>query len=182
MKKLPAKEDFLNDKVSEPLAVRLAGLYDIWDKRDPNAELFQHGLRADELTDFDWKIFLDVDQSEMLVRTRLAMGRCVSYAKTQENAGIINAYGFALSWEGIRFLACNHARFNSLLFTAGLKPEHEACLGFNWDGQNKHWRVSLYHAPGHEHLDLSKIAVKHGGGGHRGAAGMMLKELPFLLT
>src|SRR5580698_8504320 len=30
--KLPTKQDFIDRKVSEPLAVRLAGEYDIWDK------------------------------------------------------------------------------------------------------------------------------------------------------
>jgi hypothetical protein len=64
------------------------------------------------------------------------------------------------------------------LFTAGLKPEHDACLGFNWTGKN--WRASLYHAPGKEHHDLSLIAVKHGGGGHRGACGFVADKLPFL--
>ncbi len=43
---LPVDKDFFARLVSEPLAVRLAGEYDIWDKRDPRAELFQHGLRS----------------------------------------------------------------------------------------------------------------------------------------
>ena len=117
-----------------------------------------------------------------VVRELLEGGQAIQYTKNHENESIIQAYGFPLQWEGLTFLACNHARFNSLLFTAGLTQEHDACLGFNWDGKNRQWHVSLYHAPGREHHDLSAIAKKYGGGGHKGACGFTSKELPFSLS
>lgn len=177
---LPQKQDFIDRKVSEPLAVRLAGEYDIWDKRDPNAELFQHGLRSCDLDEAGaWSaLLMDGSSAEIYVQGLLDKGKALQYAKTQENSGIIKAFGFDVEFEGLKFLACNHARFNSQLFTAGVKPEHDALLGFNWSG--KDWRVSLYHAPGKEHNDLSQIAVKHGGGGHRGACGFRAEKLPFI--
>ena len=52
------KEDFVDRKVLEPLAVRLAGEYDIWDKRDERAEVFQFGLRSQELSDNMWELML----------------------------------------------------------------------------------------------------------------------------
>lgn len=198
----PTKENFVNREVAEPWAVRLAGEYDIWDKRDPDAELFQHGLRSRNI-DNDWPLMLSfgrtssIDEIEALIAIGhrdllnpdgternpiviglLENGRSIQYAKTKENESIIKASGFTAEIDGLKVLACNHARFNSHLFTAGLKPEHEACLGYNFTG--KHWRVSLYHAPGKEHHDLSKIAVAHGGGGHRGACGFTSKDLSFL--
>lgn len=176
MNGLPTKDDFLNDAVEEPEAVRLAGLYDIWDKRDPNAELFQHGLRSRFLEDRDWKAMFAGDP--IVVTNLLNAGMAVQYAKVTENASIIKGTGFTVVFEGLNFLACNTARYNSHLFTAGILPEHDALLGFNFNG--RHWKVSLYHAPGKEHHDLSLIAVKHGGGGHRGACGFEVDELPFL--
>jgi len=175
---LPSKQDFVDRTISEPMAVRLAGEYDIWDKRDPNAELFQHGLRSLELTEEKWKQLLNPDYSPFIVGELLKSGQSVQYAQTQQNASIITEMGFTFQWEGLTFLACNHARYNSHLFTAGLKPEHDACYGFKWTG--KTWSISLYHAPGKEHHDLSLIAVKHGGGGHRGACGFRTDKLPFL--
>lgn len=175
---MPTKEDFIDRKVSEPLAVRLAGEYDIWDKRDDRSELFQHGLRSRKLTDETWKRLLDPNDESLEVESLLMAGRALQYAKTEENASIINAIGFDLEFEGMCFLACNHARYNSFLFTAGLKEQHDACFGFKWDG--KQWQISLYHAPGHEHHDLSLIATKYGGGGHRGACGFRIDKLPFL--
>lgn len=186
---LPIKQDFIDRKVTEPLAVRLAGEYDIWDKRDPRAELFQHGLRSKELTEYDWKWLLTIADSYKMGEYELATvhntlnrllksGEVLQYAQTQQNESIIKAAGFTIQFEGLTFLACNHARYNSFLFTAGLTPEHDGCFGFAWrDGK---WNVSLYHAPGKEHHDLSLIAVKYGGGGHRGACGFRVDKLPFL--
>lgn len=171
----PAKEDYINWKVKEPLAVRLAGEYDVWDKRDPDAELFQHGLRSRELTDETWKRLLNPNGEALEVQSLLLGGKALQYARTHENESVIKEIGFTLKWEGLTFLACNAARYNSLLFTAGLQPEHDACFGFKWTG--KDWSVSLYHAPGKEHIDLSLIAVKYGGGGHRGACGFRASDL-----
>lgn len=176
---LPKKEHFVDRIVGEPWAVRLAGEYDIWDKRDPDAELFQHGLRSEELTQQIWDDLLDENTAMSATVVRLLnQGRALQYARTQENASIIKEIGFTIQWEGLTFLCCNAARYNSLLFTAGLLPEHDACFGFKWTG--KAWSVSLYHAPGKEHHDLSLIAVKHGGGGHRGACGFVTNKLPFM--
>lgn len=176
-KDLPLKDSFVARVVVEPLAVRLAGEYDIWDRRDPDAELFQHGLRSRDLDANTWERLLDVNDESLEIESLLLNGKAIQYAKTEENKGIITSYGFNVEWEGLVFLACNHARFNSQLFTAGAKPSHDALLGFNWTGE--HWRVSLYHAPGKEQHDLSLIAVKHGGGGHKGACGFTCKQLPW---
>lgn len=175
------KGDYVDCVVEEPFAVRLAGQYDVWDKRDPNAELFQHGLRSCDLTDLMWQGMLGENSflQEEIVNGLLEGGKVLQFAKDKENASIIKAYGFTVRWHHLTFLVVNHARFNSLLFTAGLKPEHDACLGFNWDGQKNHWRFSLYHAPGKEHHDLSEIAKIYGGGGHRGAAGFTSPTIPF---
>lgn len=177
-KSLPLKPDYVDRLVSEPLAVRLAGEYDIWDKRDPNAELFQHGLRTIDLDEARWWVWFFEHTNDNCVNDLCERGQALSFARTQENASIIKAMGFDLEWEGLKFLACNHARYNSHLFAAGLRPDHDACFGFKYSKGK--WEVSLYHAPGKEHHDLSQIAVKHGGGGHRGACGFQATKLPFI--
>ena len=177
----PTKQHFIDREVDEPEAVRLAGEYDIWDKRDPDAELFQHGLRAQELTEELWDDLLSSRGYSACptVSRLIELGTGLQYAKNHENKSIIKSAGFTIKWEGLTFLACNHARFNSFLFTAGLTAEHDACLGFAWKKDT--WTVSLYHAPGNEHNDLSIIAKKYGGGGHRGACGFVCKTLPFVM-
>ncbi len=173
-----SKQDFVDRKLEEPLAVQLAGEYDIWDKRNPDAELFQHALRAFDLEEAGaWPAMLLMgDGANGYVQNMLDKGKAIQYSKTKENESIIKAFGFTVQFEGFTLLACNAARYNSQLFKAGLKPEHDGMIGFNWDG--KGWRVSLYtDKPG---IDLSPVAIKYGGGGHAGACGFRCATLPFI--
>lgn len=176
---LPLKEEFVARKLSEPLAVRLAGEYDIWDKRDPDAETFQYGLRlSDEL---DWDILLGSEDSSYL-RALLNNGRIAQSYAQRNNASICKSNTWLMDWEGLKFLCVNTARFNSLLFAERDKPEtgHDALLGFCYNG--KVWTVSLYHANHRKDIDLSEIAKRYGGGGHKGACGFTASKLPFNLT
>jgi len=187
---LPDKQQFIDRKVTEPEAVRLAGEYDIWDKRDPRADVFQFGLRSEPLEEY-WPTLLDQDSDGRyrgfhIITRLLGNGELLQRYQNEQNASVIKDLGFTFQWEGLTWLACNHARYNSHLFTAGLRPEHDACFGFKFTGHCaagepcEDWSISLYHAPGKEQYDLSKIAVKHGGGGHRGACGFRTNKLPFL--
>lgn len=200
--KLPTKQDFIDRLVTEPWAVRLAGEYDIWDKRDPDAELFQHGLKSCDLSN-DWGMLLSLetktsfDEIESLIMvghrdilrpdgTRknptvvglLDSAKVIQYVREQEYRAVITEQGFDMEFEGLKFLACcsHELDIRSHLFAAGIQPHHDALFGFTYTG--KDWRVSLYHAPGKEHHDLSLIAVKYCGGGHRGACGFRVKKLP----
>lgn len=180
---LPDMEAFRNRQVEEPVAVMLAGEYDIWDKRDERAETFQFGLRSQELSEADWFILLTGDgPSEHFVERLLAQGGMLQRYQQRNDANVVNFRSFLQPFDGLTFLALNTARCNSLSFAAKDVPEtgHDALMGFYWTG--KSWKVSLYHARHRTDLDLSKIAVKFGGGGHRGACGFECKgALPFCL-
>lgn len=178
----PTKQDFIDHKVYEPTAVRLAGEYDIWDKRDPRAELFQHGLRSRELTDTVWKGLLS-EFNAGLIEMLLEAGKVVAYVREQEYAQVIKEQGFTMEWEGLTFLCCNSHELDicSHLFVEGIKPEHDALLGFTWNGIGNSCRVSMYGVPGKPDVDVSKIAVKYGGGGHQQACGFKTSTLPFNL-
>lgn len=176
---LPDKQEFIDRKVTEPWAVRLAGEYDVWDKRDPRAELFQHGLRSLEISAALWDGLLSTEDVGVAVTfNMLERAEAVAYATQSHNDLVIGNNGFDLEWEGLRFLACNNGSYNSFLFTAGIKPHHDGLLGFCLRA-NRKWSVSLYGVPGKPDVDLSKIAVKYGGGGHRQACGFTVSTLPF---
>ncbi len=181
------KAAYVERNVSEPLAVRLAGEYDIWDKRDPDAELFQHGLRSQDLGENMWELLLAEPHAEeggqrgigeITVETLLDAGEVLQYAKAKENESVIGKNGFTIQWEGLTLLACNASQYNSHLFTAGIRPEHEGLLGFCLRSNMK-WTVSLYGVPGKPDVDLSAIATRHGGGGHKQACGFTCDYLPF---
>ena len=199
----PNKTAYVNRAVKEPLAVRLAGEYDIWDKRDPRAEIFQFGLRSRELTASDWRNMLSrekptIEEVERLISVGhegllepdgtvvpavvcqlLDEGKLLQAYQQRNDAGMMHR-SFIVEWEGLKFLALTTARCNSLTFASKDVPEtgHDALMGFYYNGTG--WTVSLYHAAHRTDLDLSQIAVKHGGGGHRGACGFRTNTLPFV--
>lgn len=174
---LPGKESFTDRKVSEPLAVRLAGEYDIWDKRDPDAETLQYGLRAAD-GELNWDLLVGSQNSSYL-QALLGEGRIAQRYAQKIDADLVREKSYRLKWEGLDFLVLNTGRFNSLTFAALDVPEtgHDALIGYMFNG--KCWTVSLYHAKHRTDLDLSEIAKKYGGGGHRGACGFTCDKLPF---
>jgi hypothetical protein len=174
---LPGKVKFIEREVSEPLAVRLAGEYDIWDHRGDGDLEFQFGLDSEE--DVQWQWLLDVERDQY-ARQIVAQGKCAMACYKKRDGDIMRERSFLVAFEGLKFLALNTARCNSNSFLFRDIPEtgHDALLAFYWNG--KKWSVSLYHAAHRKDIDLSLIAVKHGGGGHRGACGFQAQALPFL--
>ena len=187
----PSKDDFINRTVSEPELIRLAGEYDVWDHRDPDAKALQFGLRA--LSDKDYRILVEsqfagpsedyAGYGTTPLVAALANGYAIKSYCDRQNDEYSATYSQTIQWEGLTFCALNIGqRGNSDLLRGGIKPEHQACFAWRWTGDAV--LVSLYHAPGHTQHDLSLIATKYGGGGHRGACGFLtdLKTLATILA
>jgi hypothetical protein len=174
---LPTKDAFVQRNVEEPLAVRLAGEYDVWDRRDPRADVFQFGLRSCELSPKDWEFLLS--PNEVKAHELLGNGVLLQNYQQRNDASAMHR-SFLVEFEGLTFLALTTVRCNSLTFASKDVPEtgHDALMGLYFGG--KRWTVSLYHAKHRTDIDLSKIAVKHGGGGHAGACGFQAETLPFI--
>lgn len=167
--------DFVERRVEEPLAVRLAGEYDIWDKRDPRADLFQSGLRSQEI---DWPRLL-AHFGEDYVGEILEAGTYVQHAAREGQAYLMREHSFDLRFEGLLFLAINAAVRNSAAFESKVRPDHDGCLSFVWVANKGRWKISLRGVPHKPAFDLSAIAIKHGGGGHKQACGFECVVLPF---
>lgn len=174
---IPAsKSDFVNRSVKEPKSVRLAGEYDVWDKRDSSADLMQYGLRTYENIPDVIRDTLDDDYlnlPDILDRGYAAR----QYARNVDSGSMKSS--FLVDWEGLKFL-CLNGRGNSMTFAIRdlQATGHDALMMFYFNGLK--WVVSLYHALHRNDLDLSAIAVKHGGGGHKGACGFTCDKLPFI--
>lgn len=186
-----SKQEFIDREVSEPLAVRLAGEYDVWDHRDNDADVaFQFGL--DSQSELEWIALLAPprvavssnatrgETAEDYVYKIIADGRAAMRCYAKRDADVMRTRSFLMDFEGLKFLALNTARCNSNTFNArdNANTGHHALLAFYWNGEK--WSVSMYHAAHRKDLDLSLIAVKHGGGGHRGACGFTAAKLPWI--
>lgn len=172
---LPGKQEFIDRKVSESTLIRLAGEYDIWDNRDPDAKALQFGLRTlsdaqlHELFETEAKYAGDSPALGSLV----LVGHAIKEYCDKQNDEYAAAFSHTIRFAGLTMLALNIGqRGNSDLLRGGIKPEHEAGFAWRWDGKQVY--VSLYHLPGHEQHDLSVIAGKWGGGGHKGACGFRI--------
>jgi uncharacterized protein len=177
---------YLNCRVEEPYAVQLLGLFDVWQRDNPDVDRFQLGLQS--VKDIDWEMLLRSvkltkcydgmtggPDAAFYVDGVIERGKIIQDYTSVVNAQISQTRGFDVRFEGLLFRALNIARSNSLTFSAAIRPEHDGCLSYFWDGAK--WKVSLYSVPGKDH-DMSLIAKKFGGGGHYGAAGMVLQNLP----
>lgn len=182
---LPSKQDFVDRRITEPELLRLAGEYDIWDHRDPDAKALQFGLRSlhyEKLAVLVHGQFEGCGDADLLLRDTVECGRAIKAYCDRQNDEYSAAYARMLDWEGLRFCCLNIGqRGNSDLARGGLKPGDQAIFAWRHTGDGV--MVSLYHAPGHEDIDLSVIAKKYGGGGHRGACGfrISLKQLAEIL-
>ncbi len=182
---LPEKGDYVARTVTEPLLIRLAGEHDIWDHRDERALILQSGLRELEPEEFDRLVATQFQYADdgLLLEQCLSIGVRAKKSRDRANAATITKIGHDVLWQGLTFLCCNGLS-GSQSFEVGIRPHHQALMGWRFDGQTHKATVSLYHAPGHEGIDLSILAKGQGGGGHPGACGfqMSLDQLDFILT
>jgi oligoribonuclease NrnB/cAMP/cGMP phosphodiesterase (DHH superfamily) len=80
--------------------------------------------------------------------------------------------GFEVELEGYKAYALNLGLCNSEYFKSIEYKEYDILMPFCFDG--KLWVFSLYSKT----IDVSEIAKRYGGGGHRGAAGFQMDYLP----
>lgn len=81
--------------------------------------------------------------------------------------------GFETEFEGVKFFAVNLGHCNSEYFKSLPEGEYDGFMPFSFNGDL--FTVSMYSKT----VDVSEIAKKYGGGGHKGASGFQCKELPF---
>jgi hypothetical protein len=174
---LPEKHQFDNRKVGEPFALTLVGEYDVWNHKGDGDIEFQFGLDAQGDRQ-DYSTLLS-HEGNRFVPEILQAGRSAMACYAKRDADILRERSFIINWEGYKFLGITSTRCNSNTFAAKDVPEtgHDALMAFYWNG--KVWMFSLYHAAHRKDIDLSLIASKYGGGGHKGACGFRLNKFPF---
>ena len=159
-------------KDDPPYAVSLIGDFDTWKFKLAKSMEFKYGLESwDHKPESDiWKNLLDedwewdgmMDSGEAIIRFRDNI--CKDF----------RSFGYETRFEGWLAFVQNLYMFGSLAF-GELMMDYPICISFVFDGYN--YTVGLYSSD--EDIDVSEIAKKYGGGGHKGAAGFVCKELPF---
>jgi len=155
-----------------PKAVELLGAYDTWRQDDKmldweNSILpFQYGMRV--ICNSPESFNMDLLKPKAEIHVIINNGNAIIEYQKMENEKNCNKNAFETTFDGLRAICVNGGPFNSMTFDSVWNPEkHDVMMPFQYNG--KFWTVSLYST--HDHIDCSEIAKKHGGGGHKGAAG-----------
>jgi len=84
-------------------------------------------------------------------------------------------WGFEVEFEGLRGIVCMGRRgsevFNSMV------DFYDVLIPTQYDGHT--WNLTLYPGAKRPDLDCAAIALKYGGGGHKGAAGLRTETQPW---
>lgn len=159
-----------------PIAVKLLSDYDTWQigKSNWRSEIlpFQFGMRVFNTNPGEtilWSSLLDIEKGSHL--WKLILNRGDAIVRYLEK-----------TWAGLQAQCCDmhlgvipckvlSGKFNSMAF--GNLVEETLCVCLELCS-NRLWKIHLYS----KIYDVSKIAQRYGGGGHKGAAGFVCKN-PF---
>jgi len=172
--------EYIYPDVEMPRAVYLLGRYDVWDHEDPDTLVFQYGMRIypNTFPQSDiWEKMLS-DDKEFLNKTLKDGEFIIEYEKVQETK-YCRGYSFETEIDGKKAIALNKGFASSKIFDSKWDPEiYDLMIVFHWSKKG-FWKVSLYSTK--EDVDVSAIAIRYDGGGHKGAAGFQIYgDLPFL--
>ncbi len=173
--------EYLFPNTPVPKFVKLLAEYDVWNHSDPDTLPFQYGMRlkeTDPSTEEGMKIWYRlIAASEFDLDSIIKDGRTVLKYQEQIDGRYCERFAFETEFEGLKAIAVNKGIANSNTFKSikGL-DKYDLMITFCMIGPEKGWTVSLYTTK--PDVDVSVIAKKYGGGGHKGAAGFQCKELP----
>jgi oligoribonuclease NrnB/cAMP/cGMP phosphodiesterase (DHH superfamily) len=165
--------------VPMPWAVALIGDRDIWKMDYPETRAFSEGLFQEEIepsNDRLWRRLLRGDED--LLRQLIERGRVLYEARLKSIKNIVSHNGFKTSFEGHDTLVVNHpgnGDIGEYIRRAGFTLAY--CYVEVVRNGVLQTTVTLYS----DQIDVSEIARKYGGGGHRGAAGFQFtrSDRPF---
>lgn len=161
-----------------PESVKLIGDYDAWRlENTPACFEFYEGMKLNHNHPGSqlWKDLFGFEgrDTDFFVQKIIEQGKTAIKYRDAYCGNMAKSYGYETVIGGQRAFAMNVYRFGSQGFGEKFK-EYPVCIAYIYDG--KKFTVSIYS----EKIDVSEIARANGGGGHKGAAGFVCQELPFV--
>lgn len=157
-----------------PKYIKLAGDWDVWEHlygAETKAYAIWFGAKVKSPLD---DLFFDKLKDEKYLNRYCEDGaQMIEYRKGWAKT-FMERYGFETTIDGYRAFVANLGNGNSEFF-GNLIDDYDIIGTFCFNGES--YTCSLY--SNKENVDCSVICLKRGGGGHKGAAGFIAKELPF---
>lgn len=177
-----------------PQFISLLGRYDIWDKSDPNKWKrriipFHYGMelyRTHPAFDDGFELwnnmigkaidhhFRDLDE---WIDDTMYKGKIAQKAIEGVYRSAASSVCHEVEFEGMKAIVANTFIKNSQFFESKYDPSiHDVMIAWSWNGKYDEYGFGMYTT---KDLDLSIIAKKYGGGGHKQAAGFGCKHISF---
>ena len=167
----PFTKDMIKDA---PYFTKLIADYDVWTFEYGDDTRYFHV--AFESEDFEpqsdnW-IFLmgEMNETQYIENGKIMIKYRDSLAKEY-----CDSKGFETEFEGYKVYAMNVGLAGSDWFKSVDDGSYDIFMPFSYNGKYKTWSYSMYSKT----VDVSVIAKKYGGGGHKGASGFSTDELIF---
>jgi oligoribonuclease NrnB/cAMP/cGMP phosphodiesterase (DHH superfamily) len=155
-----------------PEAVVLLGDYDAWRlNRAPISLQFNEGMKMEDHRPQS-QIWDSLFRGSTKINDIVGNGRIAIAYRDAYCKALREHHSYETVLDGKTACVLNVAEFGSAAFGDQLQA-YPMCIAFIYDGDQ--YTVSLYS----ETIDVSVIAKKHGGGGHKGASGFVCDKLPF---
>ncbi len=179
-----------------PEIVRLLGRYDCFGHKGTEEEQkvleFQYGARMHISNTEEAFKYLQVEidnPKSMVLKIIHSDGKaiyqylCTEAKQSYKNGFEVNFHKHitptgAVSEDRYKFICINKERFNPINFGINYHKEgYDGAACFHY--ANGWWNFSLYNDNGE--VDVSEVAKRYGGGGHKGAAGFRAKDISEIL-
>jgi len=163
-----------------PHAVELIGDMDTWKWiYGKETERFCEGLKLCILSSkkilslsADSYVWDEVFKNINFVNDLIVKGIVAIECRDRLSEDYRKSFGFEVVFEGYKTYVLGFVGYGSKVFGDKMN-EYPLCMNFAYDG--KKWQIGIYSNT----LDVSEIAVRHGGGGHKGAGGWVTSKFPW---
>jgi len=153
------------------LSIFNIGDYDVWRfEFGDSTKYFHLGLMTKDIRPWssDWHDM----SSEATIADIRKSGEIIAKFNNIRNSSARKRFGYVAEFEGMKCYILNTCHKGSDQASDELDI-YDAVVVFCHDGE--HYEASIYS----EKHDVSKIAEKYGGGGHKGAAGFRFDTIPW---
>lgn len=167
--------EYLFPGVDVPRAVKLIGDYDVWKfEYGDDTRYFMAATRLYDLTP-ESRFWDDLFTVRHFFNKMIEKGKIILQYEAMTDKRTLSAIGYEVAFEGRNCLVANVPFKGSEFFASAEKGKYDIFITWAW--KNHRYAVSM--RSDKADVDLSVIALKYGGGGHKGAAGFPCDELPW---
>lgn len=161
-----------------PLSVQLINDWDVWNHFKSDTKPFMIALNSEIecWTSPNNSFWYDLYKNGSFVKELVEKGKIMTEFRDGWASKFRFNYGFTINLEGHKVFCLNLGNANSEYF-GDLIDKFDAVMTFCYKGTLNLFNASIY---SNGNVDVSEIAKKFGGGGHKGASGFTFKDFSFI--